>query len=248
MRVVVVGASSGLGRCIGIGLGQAGDDVALMARRADRLKDAAAEAGGNTVAIACDATDAASCQSAMTEAVDHLGGIDALVYTPAIGPLQRIEDITADEWRRVFDTNVVGASMVAAAALPHLKATNGTAAFLTSVSASLTPPWPGLASYAVTKAALDKLVDAWRAEHPSVGFSRVVVGECAGGTGDAMTEFANGWDGALAGEFMPGWFQKGYMSGTLMPVERLVSVVRLLLQAGGSDAIPQIVVTPRPPA
>ena len=163
--------------------------------------------------------------------------------------MQMVDDtIAVMDYAGAEDAHVVGASMVAAAALPHLKATNGTAAFLTSVSASLTPPWPGLASYAVTKAALDKLVDAWRAEHPSVGFTRVVVGECAGGTGDAMTEFANGWDGALAGEFMPGWFQKGYMSGTLMPVERLVNVVRVLLQAGATDAIPQIVVAPRPPA
>lgn len=245
MRVVVVGASSGLGRCIGVGLGKAGDDVALLARRADRLKDAAAEAGGNAAAIACDATDAASCAAAMDEAVAHLGGIDALVYTPAIGPLGRIEDITADEWRRVFDTNVVGASLVTAAALPHLKESNGTAAFLTSVSASLTPPWPGLASYAVTKAALDKLVDAWRAEHPSVGFTRVVVGECAGGEGDAMTEFASGWQGELVGEFMPGWFAKGYISGTLMPVERLVNVVRVVLEGGAMDSIPSVIVAPR---
>lgn len=245
MRVVVVGASSGLGRCIGVGLGKAGDDVALLARRADRLKDAAAEAGDKATAIACDATDASSCQSAIAEAVAHLGGIDALVYTPAIGPLAPIEDISADEWRRVFDTNVVGASLVTAAALPHLKESNGTAAFLTSVSASLTPPWPGLASYAVTKAALDKLVDAWRAEHPNVGFTRVVVGECAGGEGDAMTEFASGWEGELVGKYMPGWFAKGYISGTLMPVERLVNVVRVVLEGGAMDSIPSVIVAPR---
>ena len=66
------------------------------------------------------------------------------------------------------------------------------------MSASLTPPWPGLGSYAVSKAALDKLVDAWRGEHPELGFTRLVVGECAGGEGDSMTEFASGWDAELA--------------------------------------------------
>jgi NAD(P)-dependent dehydrogenase (short-subunit alcohol dehydrogenase family) len=245
MRVVVVGASSGLGRCIGVGLAQAGEQVALLARRKDRLAAAADEAGHGTLAIACDATDPASCRAAIAEAVAGLGGLDGLVFTPAIGPLARIEDTDVDTWRRVFDTNVIGATTVAAAALPHLKASTGTAVFLTSVSASLTPPWPGLSAYAVSKAALDKLVDAWRGEHPDVGFTRLVVGECAGGEGDSLTEFANTWDGELAMEFAPKWIERQYMTGTLMPVERLVNVVRLVLQAGALDAIPQIVVAPR---
>lgn len=245
MRVVVVGASSGLGRCIGVGLAQQGARVALLARRRERLEAAAAEAGPDALAIACDATDAASTAAAIDEAAEGLGGIDGLVFTPAIGPLARIEDTDVDTWRRVFDTNVIGATTVTAAALPHLKASSGTAAYLTSVSASLTPPWPGLASYAVSKAALDKLVDAWRAEHPDVGFTRLVVGECAGGEGDGMTGFADGWDLELAMEYAPKWIERQYMTGTLMPVERLVRVVDLVLRAGALDCIPQMVVTPR---
>ena len=248
MRIVVVGASSGLGRCVGVGLARRGEQVALMARRVERLTDAAKEAGPGTLAIECDATDADSCARAFDEAIAGLGGIDALVFTPAVGPLERIEDVTAETWQRVFTTNVVGASLATAAALPQLKANSGTAVYFSSVSASLTPPWPGLASYAVTKAALDKLVDAWRAEHPQVGFTRMVVGECAGGEGDSMTEFANGWDGTLASEVMPGWFARGYMSGTLMPVERLVNAVELVLKAGATDAVHSMIVAPRPPA
>ena len=89
------------------------------------------------------------------------------MYTPAIGPLARLVDTDADTWRRVFDTNVTGAAIVTAAALPHLQATGGRAVYLSSVSASQTPPWPGLGAYAVSKAALDKLVEAWRVEHPT---------------------------------------------------------------------------------
>ena len=248
MRVVVVGASSGLGRCIGIGLAQAGAQVALLARRKDRLVDASKEAGPGTFAIECDVTSADSCAAAVTEAAAGLGGIDGLVYTPGIGPLARIEDVTAEQWGSVFETNVVGASLMTAAVLPHLAASHGAALYLSSVSASLTPPWPGLGAYAVSKAALDKLVEAWRAEHPSVGFTRVVVGDCAGGEGDAMTEFASGWDSVLASELAPVWFTRGYMSGTLMPVERLVDVVAVVLRGGASDSIPSVTVAPRPPA
>ncbi len=94
------------------------------------------------------------------------------MYATGIGPLARIEDLDASTWRRAFDTNAVGAALVTAAALPHLQASHGAAAYLSSVSASLTPPWPGLAAYLVSKAALDKMVEAWRTEHPEVGFTR----------------------------------------------------------------------------
>ncbi len=84
-----------------------------------------------------------------------LGGIDALVYATGIGPLGRLADTDAETWRRTFDTNVIGAALVTAAAIPHLTESRGVAAYLSSVNGSLTPPWPGLGAYAVSKAALE---------------------------------------------------------------------------------------------
>lgn len=246
MRVVVVGASSGLGRCIGIDRAKRGDRVALLARRHERLVGAAEEAGPGTVAIACDATDEAGCRAAIAEAADALGGVDALVYATGIGPLAPVEHVDAATWRRAFDTNVVGAAIATSAALPHLTAARGAAVYLSSVSASLTSPWPGLAAYTVSKAALDKLVDALRTEHPGVGFTRVVVGDCAGGEGDAMTEFPSEWDATYAAEIMPTWFQRGYMNGGLVDVAELLRVVDAVLRCGAT--IPSVTVTPRPPA
>jgi NAD(P)-dependent dehydrogenase (short-subunit alcohol dehydrogenase family) len=248
MRTVVVGASSGLGRCIAVGLGQGGANVALLARRQDLLDAAAAEAGSDAVAITCDVTDDSSCRTAIDKAASNLGGIDAVVYATGMGTLRRIADIDADLWRRTFDTNVVGASLVTAAALPHLTASSGVAAYLSSVQASMTPPWPGLASYAVSKAALDKLIEAWRAEYPAVGFTRVVVGECGGGEGAAQSHFSAGWDRALAGEVAPTWLQRNYMSGALMDVAELVKVIDTVLRCGASASIPSVTVMPRPPA
>jgi len=245
LRTVVVGASSGLGRCIGIGLAKRGSQIALLARRIERLQDAAKEAGPGTIALACDVTSTESCQSAIAEAASQLGGIDALVYTPAIGPLQALVDTDAETWRRVFDTNVIGAALVTTAAIPHLTATNGVAVYLSSVSASLTPPWPGLGSYAVSKAALDKLVEAWRAEHPTIGFTRVVVGDCAGGEGDGMTGFAAGWDPELAGHFYAQWMARKYLADSLIEVEELVTVVDAVVRHGSSVSIPSVIVAPR---
>jgi NAD(P)-dependent dehydrogenase (short-subunit alcohol dehydrogenase family) len=245
VRTVVVGASSGLGRCIGIGLAQRGGQVALMARRKARLDDAAEEAGPGTLVIECDVTDEESCRSAIAEAGTGLGGIDALVYSPGIGPLKKLVDTDAATWREVFDTNVTGAALITAAAVPHLTESAGAAIYLSSVSASNTPPWPGLGAYAVSKAALEKLVDAWRAEHPGIGFTRLVVGDCAGGEGDAMTGFANGWDPDVMAEVYPIWAARHYLSGTIMDVERLVAMVHAVLSEGATVSIPSVTVAPR---
>ncbi|MGH9078650.1 MAG: SDR family oxidoreductase [Acidimicrobiales bacterium] len=247
MRTVVVGASSGLGRSIATGLGQRGAAVALLARRNDRLVDAAKEAGPGALAIVCDVTDASSCQAAIESAAQGLGGIDALVYATGIGPLGRLVDLSAETWRQVFDTNVVGASLVTAAAIPYLTESRGVAAYLSSVSASFTPPWPGLGAYATSKAALETLVEAWRNEHPAVGFTRVIVGDCAGGEGPSATEFATGWDWDLAAELHPIWQARNYLTGTLMDVDELVRVVDTVLRCGASAYIPSVAVTPRPP-
>ena len=246
MRTVVVGASSGLGRCIGIGLAQRGSQVALMARRKARLDDAAEEAGPGTLVIECDVTDEDSCRSAIAEAATGLGGIDALVYSPGIGPLKKLVDTDAATWREVFDTNVTGAALITAAAVPHLTESAGAAIYLSSVSASNTPPWPGLGAYAVSKAALEKLVDAWRAEHPGIGFTRLVVGDCAGGDGDGMTQFANGWDPDVMAEVYPIWAARQYLSGSLMDVERLVGMVHAVLSEGAGVSVPSITVALRP--
>ena len=245
MKTVVVGASSGLGRCIAVGLGLRGEEVALLARRRERLVEAAKEAGPGALAITCDVTDESSCRGAIEEAARGLGGIDALVYATGIGPLARLADIDAQTWRRVFDTNVVGAALVTAAALPYLTASTGAAVYLSTVSASLTPPWPGLTAYAVSKAALDKLVEAWRAEHPKVGFTRMTVGECTGGEGPSMTEFSAGWDGELAAEMASIWMTRQYMSGSLLDVEELVRVVDSVLRCGATASIPSITLVPR---
>jgi NAD(P)-dependent dehydrogenase (short-subunit alcohol dehydrogenase family) len=246
MKVVVLGASSGLGRCIGIDRAQRGDQVALMARRLENLRTAAEEAGAGTLAIACDVTDEAGCRSAIEQAATELGGIDTLIYATGIGPLAPIEAVDAQAWRRTFDTNVIGAAIATAAALPYLKASKGVAAYLSSVSASLTPPWPGLGAYIVSKAALDKLIETYRAEHPALGFTRIIVGDCGGGEGDGQSQFPTEWNSEYAIEIGPTWFERGYMNGNLLEVAELLNVVDAVVRSGG--AIPSVAITPRAPA
>lgn len=244
-NVVVVGASSGLGRCVGVGLAARGSHVALLARRKDRLAAAAHEAGDHAVAIECDVTVESSCREAIDAAAATLGSIDALVYTPAIGHLSPIEGISTETWRSVFATNVTGASLVTTAALPHLRASRGVAAYLSSVAGSESTPWVGLGSYCVSKAALEKLVDAWRVEHPDIGFTRVIVGECAGGQGDSATGFADAWDGDLFASLLDTWAARGHMTGALLDVENLVTVVDQVTHMDATACVRSVTIAPR---
>lgn len=248
MRTVVVGASSGLGRSIAVGLGQRGATVALLARRRDRLDDAATEAGTGAIAITCDVTNPQSCQAAIHEAASGLGGIDALVYAPAVGLLGRLVDTSAEAWRKAFDTNVIGAALVTTAAIPHLTESSGSAAYLSSVAGSLTPPWPGLGAYATTKAALNTLIESFRIEHPGIGFTQIIVGDCAGGEGPSATEFTTGWDMDLLTELFAQWEAANLLSGSLIEVEELVNVVDTVLRCGGSATIPTVTIIPRRPS
>jgi NAD(P)-dependent dehydrogenase (short-subunit alcohol dehydrogenase family) len=247
MRTVIIGASSGLGRCVAVALAKRGEPVAMLARRKERLAEAVAEGGSTSVAIECDVTDEAGCTSAVEQAADAMGGIDAMVYTTGVGVLRRIEDLDVDDWAHSFATNVIGASIATAAALPFLKESQGTAAYFSSISASLTPPWPGLAAYVTSKAALDKLVEAWHTEHPEVGFTRITVGDCGGGEGDSATGFADSWDRELAGDLVTTWYSRGYIAGALIDVDELVDTVAAVLKRRPTARIPSVTVVPRLP-
>ena len=135
-----------------------------------------------------------------------------------------------------------------AAAMPHLTASAGKVVYLSSDAGPYGPAWPGLGAYGVSKAALERLVEAWRAEHPDVGFTNLIVGECAGGEGDAATGMNAGWDMDLAMQAYPLWVSRGCMPGKLMPVEDLIGVVHTILSTNSSTSMPLVVARGAPAA
>ncbi len=235
-RVLVVGASSGIGRQVGIQAAQAGAAVALAARRTDLLDQAVAEAGGPAVAVACDVRDDGQCEAAVAAAVQRFGGLDAVVYAAGTSPLARVAEAGGDLWRRLLETNVVGAAMVARAAFPHLEASGGR--FLLLGSSSVGRPYPGLVPYITTKAALHELARGWRNEHPGLRVTTFVVGP-------TVTGFADEWDPDLAGEMFGRWAAEGYPAGAAMAVEDMAGQVVRVLASGAR--IDEVVVMPDPP-
>lgn len=117
-RVLVTGASSGIGAAVARAAADAGARVALLARRADRLAALAGEIGGE--AVPADVTDAATLIPAVDDLARRWDGLDALVAAAGTMHLGAVADTDPQRWREILEVNVLGLLTSARAALPHL--------------------------------------------------------------------------------------------------------------------------------
>ena len=210
-RVLVVGASSGIGASTAKAVVAAGGDVTVSARREDRLRDLVEEMGAGHVA-AGDAAVRADAERVAAVAAEAMGGLDLMVYVAGYGPLQKIADCDVDLWADVYRVNVGGANLAAGAALAHM-GRNGTCAFVSSRTVEDANPFFG--AYSASKAALDQCIRVWRLEHPDRRFVRIVMGN----TGP--TDFANNMgDMELLGEALEEWGRQA-IPGGMMDVDEV---------------------------
>lgn len=115
-RVLVTGASTGLGRHFALTLARAGAGVALAARSADKLAAAAQEIrgfGGLAVSVTLDVTDGASIREALAKAEVDMGPITTLVNNAGVVVSKPLFEHDERDWDRVVDTNLKGAWLVA---------------------------------------------------------------------------------------------------------------------------------------
>jgi NAD(P)-dependent dehydrogenase (short-subunit alcohol dehydrogenase family) len=237
-RVLVVGASGGIGRATSNALAREGARVALAARRPEMLAEAVDAAGSRCVGIECDVRDPTDCSRVVERAVDELGGLDALVYTPGITLMLRIEDADAEAWRSTFNTNVIGAALVTRAALPALLESRGKVVFISSIAIDDQPPRIGLAPYIASKVALESMARAWQGEHPTIGFTTIAVG-------DTATEKIIETSPAIAQEFVPKWSAAGLLAGRMMNADSVADQIVHVLAS--LENVPRLAVTPVPP-
>lgn len=184
-RILVVGSSSGIGNLIAHSLCAEGAHVAFCGRRGDLCESEAKSAAGTAIGVECDVTTDDGCDRAVAETVERLGGLDDVVYAAGAIAMISLAEADASWWRQTFGTNVMGPSLITRAALAHVRAGDGSFVYISSVAAE-GAPWPGVSVYGTTKAALNRLVDCWRSEHPDVGFVRISIGPTAGGATRAM--------------------------------------------------------------
>lgn len=221
VRVLVVGASSGIGAAVVRAARAAGADVAAAARRTERLDALAAETGA--VAVPLDVRDEWSVRKGVETAVEALGGLDTVVYTAGVSPLVGIGEASADDWRIVMDTNVIGCGLVAAAVAPHLVPVGGRLLVLSSKA--VRQPFPDLGVYATSKFALDGLIRCLPIDLPGLLVTRVLVGN----THD--TDFAASWNAERLGTALNRWIEAGVLGSgrTMDPRDVATAVLAVLL-------------------
>src|SRR5580692_9827210 len=175
---LVTGASSGIGRSTALALANAGANVALVARRADRLKDLAAQieaGGGQALARPADVTDEQDATRAVGDAVGHFGGLDILVNAAGMTQTGKVENGDLADWRYVMELNFWAAFYTARAAIPALKANGGGDIVNISSTAGRRAVGATFGPYAASKFALTAFNESLRAEVTLAGIRVCII-------------------------------------------------------------------------
>jgi 2-keto-3-deoxy-L-fuconate dehydrogenase len=159
IRAIVTGGASGIGLATAQLLTERGATVACV-----DLADPPEPLFG----VRADVRDDAAVRSAVTRAVEYLGGLDVLVNNAGIGAQGTVEANDDDEWRNVFDVNLFGMVRMSRAALPHLRRSEH-AAIVNTCSIAATVGLPSRALYSATKGAVLSLTLAMAADHVREG-------------------------------------------------------------------------------
>lgn len=163
--IVITGASSGVGLATAKMAAEQGANVVLTARNEDALRQATDEInaeGGHAIFVVADVADKDALQKVADTAMERFGGFDTWVNDAGLAIIGRLEEITEEDARRMFDTNfwgVVNGTRIAAA---HLKGKGGAIINLGSVESDMAVPLQGM--YAASKHAVKGYTDAFRME------------------------------------------------------------------------------------
>ncbi|MEE9245985.1 MAG: SDR family oxidoreductase [Gemmatimonadota bacterium] len=126
---IVTGGSKGIGRAIAAALAAAGADVMVTSRNEEEARTAAkeiAELGrGRTLGLGADVRDYEAVKTMVGETVKALGGLDILIANAGVGAFAPIDEMDAETWNRVIDTNLTGVFYSCREAIPELKKRGG---------------------------------------------------------------------------------------------------------------------------
>ena len=155
-KVIVTGASSGIGLDAARLLHEAGAEVCLVARRGELLAEAVGELGDRAWRHACDVSDASQVSGLAAAVKDRWGVADGLVNNAGIAPMATLEQTDPETWDKVFEVNVRGPYLLCRALGPLLK--NGKNPAVVNISSSLADrAIPGMMAYNASKAALNHM-------------------------------------------------------------------------------------------
>lgn len=174
--VWITGASSGLGKYMAFEFARHGAQLAISARRKDKLEEVLKEVerlGGKGHIVLCDVMEEEQIQLAVQKIVTHYGKIDVVVANAGFGVYGKIEELDSMEWSRQFQINVTGLALTAKWSLPHLRKSKGILALIGSVAAYLPSPQTG--AYGASKAAVRSIGQTLQVELKGTGVSCTVI-------------------------------------------------------------------------
>jgi NADP-dependent 3-hydroxy acid dehydrogenase YdfG len=180
---VVTGASKGMGRHFVAALVGAGMRVACLARPSDELGSLTGEFGDAVLPLPCDVTSSQAVDAAIATTVEAFGRIDVVIANAAVFHPFAFEQGSDEIIRSHVDINILGVAWLIRAAIPHLRETKGQIVAISSESVRM--PYPMLALYAATKAAIETLLAGLRDELRSEDIRVTVLrsGSVKGGSG-----------------------------------------------------------------
>lgn len=188
---IVTGASSGIGRATAIELARHGCNVAIAARRADRLAETASDCRRFPVDVFVRRTDVTAreeCFALVGEVEQQFAPVDILVNNAGFALLDRIEDADIEDVRRMFETNVFGMFHCLQAQLPYMLARRrGTIVNVSSITGLMGTA--GMGMYGATKFAVTGITEALRAEVIDRGIDVILV--CPGTTESEFFMYAD---------------------------------------------------------
>lgn len=163
---IVTGASRGLGRATALALARAEARVALVARTASDLDEAASEIvqrGGQALAMPTDVSDEDQVERLVARVVDVWDRVDVLVANAGIHHWSRVEDLPIEEWDRVVRTNLRGTFLCTRAVIPPMRSA-GEGDILAVASGAALRGFPNLAAYSAAKFGIRGLCQALAVE------------------------------------------------------------------------------------
>ncbi|MFJ5273169.1 SDR family NAD(P)-dependent oxidoreductase [Streptomyces sp. NPDC088358] len=163
---IVTGAGSGIGRATAIALAESGAHVLGVGRRKDALEETA-RAHSRIAVLPLDIREENAADTVVATAVERWGRIDVLVNNAGATAVMPLAQSDRSVIAGLFDLNVTAPSMLAHAALPHLRDSSGSIVNVSSTYGHR--PLAGGAHYAATKSALEQLTRSWALELASDG-------------------------------------------------------------------------------
>ncbi|HXF40519.1 MAG TPA: glucose 1-dehydrogenase [Blastocatellia bacterium] len=154
-RVIVTGASNGIGRATAERFLNEGSKVVLVGRRESALQEVASRASGNSFIIPADLSDEKQSESCIAHAVEMMGALDVLINAAGILKGGRIEDTSLALWDEMMNINLRSVFHLMRLAVPHLEETKGNIVNVSSVTGPRS--FPGVLAYCVSKAGVDQL-------------------------------------------------------------------------------------------